>query len=296
MAKVCSRPTPTFVLFCLSYFIFFVHVRHTSALSFNLSFSDPRNPNPATLINIPGRDNDAFFSPNTLELTRNSRNINSTYSTGRAQYTQTMRLWDRTTGEMASFTTTFSFQITPDPSTTTVRYENATELLVVDLRISNTSYRVSATVDLRSYLPEDVAVGFSAATGAAGEQHQILTWSFNSTLEPKTTRMEPAPPPRSSVDDATTSKHRKKAAVPLVAVLVPLLVLVACAAVGLLLWRRHKKRKSNEASDDDQEQDYRAELERGVAASGPRSYTGDSSKPSSDSSSTALLGRSKDLA
>jgi hypothetical protein len=35
-----------------------------------------------------------------------------------------------------------------------------------------------------SLLPPEVAVGFSAATGANMELHQILAWSFNSTLAP----------------------------------------------------------------------------------------------------------------
>ncbi|TVU08735.1 hypothetical protein EJB05_42147, partial [Eragrostis curvula] len=159
---------------------------------------------------------------------------------------------------MASFTTTFNFRITPDPSNPLVGDGMAFFL-----------------GDPRSYLPEDVAVGFSAATGNAGEQHQILSWpSFSSTLEPKTAILEPSPPPRSSVDPII-SKQGSKGGATLIAVVVPLLVLVACAAVGLFLWQRHKKRKLNEANDDrnDHEQDYRAELERGVAASGPMRYT-----------------------
>ncbi|TVU08728.1 hypothetical protein EJB05_42140, partial [Eragrostis curvula] len=218
---VSSRPT-LLVLFCLSYFMLSIYAQHACALSFNLSFADPRSPNLATLINCTG---DAFIASDSLELTK-----------------------DRPT----------------------VRYENATMLMVVDLRINSSAYNVNATVDLRSYLPEDVLVGFSAGTGVGGEQHQILSWSFSSTLEPKTAVLEPAPPPLSIVDPIT-SKHGKKVGTTLIAVIVPLLVLVACAAMGLLVWRRHK-RKSNEASydSDDHEQDYRAELERGVAASGPR--------------------------
>ncbi|KQJ91905.1 hypothetical protein BRADI_4g40470v3 [Brachypodium distachyon] len=38
---------------------------------------------------------------------------------------------------------------------------------------------------IMALLPPDVAVGFSAATGAEAELHQILSWSFNSTLPPK---------------------------------------------------------------------------------------------------------------
>ncbi|TVU08726.1 hypothetical protein EJB05_42138, partial [Eragrostis curvula] len=239
---VSFRPS-RLLLSCLSYFTFSIYVHHACALSFNLSFSDTQRPNNLdTLIHCTG---EAYFDANTLQVSRNRRDQSSTYSTGRAQYTQTMRLWDRTTSEMASFTTTFSFQITPDPSTN--RFGDG---------INDAAYNVSTAVDLRSYLPEDVLVGFSASTGKAGEQHQILSWSFSSTLEPTT------PPPQ----------VRRKVGTTLIAILVPLLVLLACAAVGLLLWRRHKKRQSSETSDDsdDHEQDYRAELERGVVASGPR--------------------------
>uniref|UniRef100_A0ACD5V1I4 Uncharacterized protein n=1 Tax=Avena sativa TaxID=4498 RepID=A0ACD5V1I4_AVESA len=40
---------------------------------------------------------------------------------------------------------------------------------------------LSYSVDLRKYLPEKVAIGFSAATGRSVELHQILYWEFNST-------------------------------------------------------------------------------------------------------------------
>uniref|UniRef100_A0A0D9V6G9 non-specific serine/threonine protein kinase n=1 Tax=Leersia perrieri TaxID=77586 RepID=A0A0D9V6G9_9ORYZ len=40
-------------------------------------------------------------------------------------------------------------------------------------------------VDLTEYLPDDVAVGFSAATGEAAELHQVLYWEFTSTIDPR---------------------------------------------------------------------------------------------------------------
>ncbi|KAM1091519.1 hypothetical protein ACFX13_019291 [Malus domestica] len=42
---------------------------------------------------------------------------------------------------------------------------------------------VSYIIDLRKVLPELVSVGFSAATGAWVEIHNILSWSFSSTLD-----------------------------------------------------------------------------------------------------------------
>jgi hypothetical protein len=44
------------------------------------------------------------------------------------------------------------------------------------------STRVSFVVDLRSVLPEWVRVGFSAATGQLVETHEIINWSFESSL------------------------------------------------------------------------------------------------------------------
>jgi Legume lectin domain/Protein kinase domain len=40
-------------------------------------------------------------------------------------------------------------------------------------------------IDLKDYLPENVAIGFSASTGSSIELHEILYWEFSSTIEPK---------------------------------------------------------------------------------------------------------------
>jgi hypothetical protein len=53
-------------------------------------------------------------------------------------------------------------------------------------------YNLSHEVDLKIVLPENVSVGFSASTSV--ELHQLRSWSFSSSLEPKTV----APPPPSS--------------------------------------------------------------------------------------------------
>ncbi|KAJ3694057.1 hypothetical protein LUZ60_009537 [Juncus effusus] len=68
-----------------------------------------------------------------------------------------------------------------------IYYNGTTKLLTAfiynDELMSN--FGVNATIDLTSILPEVVAVGLSAGTGGASELHQILSWSFNSTLERK---------------------------------------------------------------------------------------------------------------
>ncbi|KAI3442334.1 Non-specific serine/threonine protein kinase, partial [Psidium guajava] len=49
--------------------------------------------------------------------------------------------------------------------------------------VYNGNSSLSYIVDLRKILPEQVRVGFSAATGQFTEIHNILSWSFSSTLE-----------------------------------------------------------------------------------------------------------------
>ncbi|CAN6357077.1 unnamed protein product [Urochloa humidicola] len=160
-----------------------------------------------------------------------------------------------------------------------VSYENGTKLLNAELTINDTQFNVQATIDLRSYLPEYVVVGFSAATGKFTELHQVLAWSFSSTLEPTKTPtavIAPAPPPLSPdiVVPSKKSKARVGSSI-LTPVLVPLLFLLACAA-GLVLWQKHKRRRPGGdgiSSDSDYGQgDETAELARGVAASGPKRY------------------------
>jgi hypothetical protein len=353
------------------------HVPRAGCLSFNLSFSQPQSL--ADLDRLTYCTGDAYLTLDKLELTRRSRRTND--STGRATYTQPVRLWDAATGEMASFTTSFDFQITLDDASTivtpgdggmafllshhvgsgippgsfggslgllpyatngtgdttmvavefdtyrnqqlygdisgnhvaidvnslnstavtdttsptrnltsgykmmaTVRYENVTKFLAVELTINgDTSYYVNATVDLKSYLPEHVAVGFSAATSGGGEQHQILSWSFISTLQEEQVAQAPPPPPPPPPlhQSPEIVQHPKTRSVGRTQIVISVLAavlgvfLLACAAV--LVWRhkRHKKPPNEETSDSDCEGEQRhgrAELERGVAASGPRRY------------------------
>nr|BAJ86458.1 predicted protein [Hordeum vulgare subsp. vulgare] len=340
--------------------------RWAFSLSFNLNFSDP-NAGPSIAFR-----GDAFITtpPSTLELTRNTRSTGIEDSVGRASYAHKVPLWNKATGEMASFTTTFSFQITPEnrslaytgdgmafflgsfpseippysgggglgllPASTngtgdtrvvavefdtydntlggsayyadindnhigidvnslnstastdtttwpgknltsldlmeaTVKYHNDSKMLAVDLFIGDALYQVNAIVDLRKYLPEEVAVGFSAATGMYAELHQVFSWSFSSTLQPETRKEAQAPPPAEPPLPIPTSndKSQKKLVPILLSILVPLLFLLVCAAV-VLGCRRHRKKRANDESEE--ECDDRADLERGVAAGGPRRY------------------------
>ncbi|KAJ1276998.1 hypothetical protein BS78_05G260400 [Paspalum vaginatum] len=317
MAAVGRRPSllVLFSLYCLLSTLS-IHVRRAASVSFNLQFSKPQSPaDLSQLINCRG---DANVSSDTLELTRNKDGQASTYSTGRANYAYPVPLWDGATGEMACFTTNFSFRITPDPSSpypgdgmafflghfenwtllpgggylglippggftnasavvavefdaylnpefndssyshvgidinsvnstavtdttsqtknltsgytmvATVRYENVSKLLAVELKINSTSYAVNTTVDLRSYLPQQVAVGFSAATGTSSELHQRWAsfYGRNARDEDREYHMEPLRTTATVMRSKVTSR------------------------AGLI-----------------------SILERGVAASGPRRYT-----------------------
>ncbi|CDJ26608.1 unnamed protein product [Triticum aestivum] len=74
--------------------------------------------------------------------------------------------------------------------TATVTFDNTSRMLIADLRFDdNDNYRpVQVSTQLphpvTTLLPDQVAVGFSAATGSGMELHQLLSWSFNSTLAP----------------------------------------------------------------------------------------------------------------
>lgn len=70
-----------------------------------------------------------------------------------------------------------------------ITFHNITRMLVASLQFLDDStsapVQVSAKLpDPRTLLPPDMAVGFSASTGAAYELHRILSWSFSSTLAP----------------------------------------------------------------------------------------------------------------
>ncbi|KAF7111424.1 hypothetical protein CFC21_111438 [Triticum aestivum] len=92
----------------------------------------------------------------------------------------------------------------------TGKYHNDTKLLAVGLLIGDALYQVNATVDLRRILMEEVAVGFSAANGAAAGLHRILSWSFSSSL-PESKRE--APPPAEPTLPTSSYSHRKVALV-----------------------------------------------------------------------------------
>uniref|UniRef100_A0ACD5TS09 Uncharacterized protein n=1 Tax=Avena sativa TaxID=4498 RepID=A0ACD5TS09_AVESA len=75
--------------------------------------------------------------------------------------------------------------------TAIITFNSTTRMLVASLHFddepSRASYQVSTqlTNPISDLLPSEVAVGFSAATGANVELHQVMSWSFSSTLARK---------------------------------------------------------------------------------------------------------------
>ncbi|WVZ61742.1 hypothetical protein U9M48_011566 [Paspalum notatum var. saurae] len=390
LASICCCFLTGLLLLCM-------HVPSSSSVSFSYNFSDIPS-DPCRDASIVCHD-DASFVPPAIELTKNTQTSPTSYSKGRVWHAQPVPLWDAATGEVASFTAAFSFNITPTNfpipacknwlSTTgdgmafflapyssrgggvvlanassggdldlfntsshfnatgdgravavefdtfinvwdgdgdggdqdggggeqhvgidvnsiksaaktdvtpsemnltapvakvaVVRYNNATRLLAVDLRIGDAVYRVNATVDFKKSLPGTVAVGFSAATGDCVEAHQILSWSFNSTLAlPAPPAPAPAPAPQpllvssSSPAPAIKWEPSTKELLLLIKVLVPVAsVLLVCAAAVGLLWLMRRKRTGNDVDssecDDEQRRGEADDLERGVAT-GPRRY------------------------
>ncbi|KAF7104452.1 hypothetical protein CFC21_105348 [Triticum aestivum] len=91
----------------------------------------------------------------------------------------------------------------------TVKYHNDSRTLAAALLIDGAIYQANATVDLRRNLPEEVAVGFSAA--AFARMHRIRSWSFGSTL--LESKREASPPPAEPPLPTSSYNHKKIALV-----------------------------------------------------------------------------------
>ncbi|KAF2933201.1 hypothetical protein DAI22_04g064700 [Oryza sativa Japonica Group] len=145
----------------------------------------------------------------------------------------------------------------------TVSYDSGARRLDVALAIgggaATATYNLSAAVHLRSVLPEQVAVGFSAATGDQfASNHTVLSFTFSSTLPTRTTN--PPPPSTSSAKTAHLS-----AAVAAAGIALLLLVL----AITILIRRARKRRRRDDgvSYDDSLDDDDEEDMESGT---GPR--------------------------
>nr|CAB3456848.1 unnamed protein product [Digitaria exilis] len=376
MAAMRSRSLLSTTLWCclLCYLLLSHVIPRAASLSFSFNFSDPSSTCTAHDADL-ACSGDAYFhsTENAIELTKNDISDLNYHSVGRVWHAQPVPLWDPTTGEVASFTTSFTFRIKPAGASSPelsadgmafflsaghpsgvppgsygrnlglftdgnnmnatgddrvvavefdtyrneeweedgnhvgidvnsivsaastspdysiksgeilaaeVAFDNSTDILAVKLWMNGTSlYSVKAKVDMRRSLPEVVAVGFSAATGANVEVHRLLSWSFNSTLasrdEAITSPGAAPPPPVLVPPEAIMSSKKQAKAHSTIAVSAATVFVAVCALMGFLLRRKFrtwKKHKVVDGGDDLEEQAHsNDELEKGVGV-GPRRY------------------------
>ncbi|KAJ4780837.1 receptor lectin kinase [Rhynchospora pubera] len=95
-----------------------------------------------------------------------------------------------------------------------ISYNNLTQQLSLQLSQDDNqtaNYSITTKVDLKSILPEEIAIGFSAATGLNFELHLLYSWSFNSALEvgPSNNSASEMGPSNSSVSEVGPSNNRK---------------------------------------------------------------------------------------
>ncbi|OEL19914.1 L-type lectin-domain containing receptor kinase IX.1 [Dichanthelium oligosanthes] len=335
------------------------HLPIAAALVFNYSTFGPDDKRD---IRVEG---DAYINGGWIDVSAN-RLTGIGGSRGRASYSaQPMLLWDKDTGDVASFTTRFSFSIEPqkqygdidnkgtgmafflasypsslplgsqpydmgltnqsadavatgdarfvavefdtfndsiahDPNTTydhigidvnsirsvatetlpsftlngsmtaEIKYDNLSSVLEMTLWLGDgrgSSYNLSHKVDLKSALPENVSVGFSASTSTSVELHRLRSWYFSSSLEPKAA---PAPTP-------TTSGSGRGGVIAGATVGAALFLVLLFATAALLARRRQSKRMREleeelgevGGSDDDDGDEPIMQIEMGT---GPRRF------------------------
>ncbi|KAF7135337.1 hypothetical protein RHSIM_Rhsim08G0018100 [Rhododendron simsii] len=167
-----------------------------------------------------------------------------------------------------------------------VNYNSTTTTLSVYLTYAKNpvfqgNYTLSYVVNLTKVLPEWVSVGFSAATGAWIEIHNIVSWSFNSTLggsynstsgpPPSTSNNSTLGPPPSTGTGLSTGMGHKM--IPRLVIGLAVIIGTLSCGVGLFWFMKRQKinsRGNNEmgidASTDDDDDDF----EKGT---GPRRFT-----------------------
>uniref|UniRef100_R7W250 non-specific serine/threonine protein kinase n=1 Tax=Aegilops tauschii TaxID=37682 RepID=R7W250_AEGTA len=155
--------------------------------------------------------------------------------------------------------------------TALIQYDNVSSLLSLTLWLGDgrgRNYSLSSKVDLKSALPEQVAVGFSAGTSSSVELHQLSSWYFNSSLEPKAVTVAPPSPGSGSGSHSSGVIAGASAGATL------FLVLIIVAAVILISLRGNKKKKREVEEEDmgseDEDGDPAVEIEMG--STGPRRF------------------------
>ncbi|PWA80624.1 protein kinase domain-containing protein [Artemisia annua] len=88
-------------------YVLLVFIHHVASLSFNFTNIRPQNQNGEIVMEGTG----ANISEGGIQLTPDSVGANQTRKAGRATYFKPLHLWDSRSGEVASFTTNFTFVI-----------------------------------------------------------------------------------------------------------------------------------------------------------------------------------------
>ncbi|XP_047978645.1 agglutinin-2-like [Salvia hispanica] len=84
--------------------------------------------------------------------------------------------------QVSSVTTGVDDAIVGQAVTATINYDAATNLISVRGSAGGKAFEVSYVYDLSSFLPEQVQVGISGATGGLSAIHDLISWSFTSTM------------------------------------------------------------------------------------------------------------------
>ncbi|KAL1327053.1 hypothetical protein AAHE18_13G273700 [Arachis hypogaea] len=252
--------------------IFFLQMApFANPLSFNFtSFKDGD-------VNV---EEDAAVVREAIQITLNSMDQNNNYSVGRVTSKSLIQLWDKNSGQLTDFITTFSFVIysqkssygdgmaffLADPNLPLLHHvtQGGGLGLVDGNRVLNSTQHsfvalefdtfhnpwdpqedyVSYKVDLRDHLPEHVIVGFSAATGRLFEVNTLKSWSFSSSLDilenVRNPMTAPAASPTPSPDSEKGNKLRLLVGIGIGAALI--LSLLVCA---LILWKKSRGKKED---------------------------------------------------
>ncbi|XP_076925766.1 2-acetamido-2-deoxy-D-galactose-binding seed lectin 2-like [Bidens hawaiensis] len=85
-------------------------ILHTASITFNFTQIGPQNLN----IDIVTKG-DSYITSDGIHLTAEDRSVfkDNVYTVGRATYVNTLHLWDKNSGELASFDTIFDFVVAP---------------------------------------------------------------------------------------------------------------------------------------------------------------------------------------
>ncbi|KAL7584296.1 hypothetical protein Lser_V15G46025 [Lactuca serriola] len=314
-----------------SYFLLLFFIPYAASITFNLTKIVQQNQ--YRDINTTGS---AYITNDGIQVTPNEIDSNRNQTAGRATYVKPLHLWDNSTGELASFTTDFSFVIDSrsfpdygdgltfflteensviingssmglpidgytnttfnpfvavefdtfpnslwDPKNSSgnfvgthvgidinslasvasqkwqhgIRTGNVSHAWIAydsvskNLSVSVTGFRnntiviqsINHVIDLRSVLPEWVAFGFSAATGAFFEKNMVISWAFNSS-ELKSHENNPSP-------DTVKKKKSTGLVVKLIIGLSVSITFIAAIVIAICVWKKKtmNKRREEEA-------------------------------------------------